>query len=419
MTRSSAPIAVHGSTSSSRQPRSVSLADSIVGAVGTARGYMSSFGRPTGRRVREAAAVELKLDRSLSLSKGRPLPSSKIAIMLRADLAPRIVPVVLANITRRYPYHDARLFRDGDPPFDPFAAHPAFGNSFDWHSSVHSHWTALQLLSFADASTSDIAGCSAALSAAVIANLSATNIDAEAAYISEQPTYERPYGWAWLLRLVASAEASKCLAASREALRRFARHVADRAIAWLGSMPGPVRHGVHGNTAFAMGLMLDASRALGFVDFEEAIVKRATQWFRQDRDYPAGWERSAHDFLSPGLTVADLMRRMLADEDLIVWWRAFAPGLEQVRALAAVADVPDVSDGQIVHLHGLNLSRAGVLARLAAVGGEFARLLVDARSLFDASVRGAYGDEYLSTHWLPTFAWDAAASIDAAEQSEP
>jgi len=336
------------------------------------------------------------------------------ALSLRADLAPQIVPVVLANITTRYPYHDACLFREGDPPFDPFAAHPAFGNSFDWHSSVHSHWTALQLVAFSRTTAVVADDAVVRLKAAVKHNLAREAIKAEAAFLAEQPTYERPYGWAWLLRVVAQAERSEEIRTAYPALRRFAQQVSERAIGWLGSIPGPVRHGIHSNTVFAMVLMFDASSPLGLRELTEAIVKRAIAWFGQDRDYPAAWERSAHDFLSPGLTVADLMRRVLSAKDLIAWWRAFVPDIEQVAAFVAIAEVPNVSDGQIVHLHGLNLSRAGVLARLAAIGGDLAALLRHAHRLYSASVEAAYGEEYMSTHWLPTFAWDAATSIDAA-----
>jgi len=335
---------------------------------------------------------------------------------ISAELALKIAPVVLANITALHPYHDSHLFRDGDGALDPFAVHPAFGNSYDWHSSVHSHWTALRLLARFDADGSP-PGVIDSLRAAATRSLTAANIEMEAAYLESRHSYERPYGWAWAMKLAAAARESDVAADAWEALQRFALLLADRAVAWLHAMPGPVRHGVHSNTAFAMGLMLDASRALGFAELARVIDARARAWFGGDRDYPAEWERSAHDFLSPGLSVADLMRRVSAKEDLMVWWRAFVPAREQLSSLVSVVDVPDVSDGQIVHLHGLNLSRAGVLARLASIGGEFEPLLADARTLYAASAAASYGGEYLSTHWLPTFAWDAATSIDAAARS--
>lgn len=339
---------------------------------------------------------------------------------LRAELAPQIAPVVLANLTTRHPYHDSHLFRENDGAFEPLAVHPAFGNSYDWHSSVHSHWTALQLLAFIatrrDAAAGAPAGVIESLSAACARTLAAANVEAEMTYLAARPTYERPYGWAWAMRLSADAVGAVASDASA-ALHRLARAIADRGVAWLHAMPGPVRHGVHSNTAYALGLMLDASRKLGFDDLAAVIAARSHAWYADDRDYPAAWERSANDFLSPGLTEADLMRRVLEPGAFVGWWRRFVTDGYSRDALFAVADVPRVSDGQIVHLHGLNLSRAGMLARIAQVceTAEASALLEHARTLYDASVAEASGSEYLSTHWLPTFAWDAATSLDDAE----
>ena len=324
--------------------------------------------------------------------------------MLVDDLAVKIAPVVLANITTRYPYHDSHLFRDGETIFNPHAAHPAFGNSFDWHSSVHSHWTAIQLLSHF-AKRDDVPDIIARLRNAVANNLAPANLAIEVTYLVAHPTYERPYGWAWAMRLAASAS-----------LHGFGRVVADNALRWLSTMPGPVRHGVHSNTAFSLGLMLDASRSSGFDDLERVIIERALTWFSSDAGYPQSWERSSHDFLSPGLAEADLMRLALPADRFRAWWRAFLPDIGPRSQILAIAAVPDADDGQIVHLHGLNLSRAGMLARIAPNVHASSRdvLLEGAKQLYAAGLPPVFGTDYLATHWLPTFAWDAASSIDAA-----
>jgi Protein of unknown function (DUF2891) len=343
---------------------------------------------------------------------------------LRSQLASCIAPVVLANITRRYPYHDAHLFCEGETPMDPTSMHPAFGNSFDWHSSVHSHWTATQLLMYFSAvgETPAIAGL---LQRALAQNLSATNLAAETAYVATHPTYERPYGWAWALRLAATikqlgANAPRGFAA---ALRPLSEQIAASSARWLAAMPGPVRHGVHANTAFALSLMLEPAQAMGFSELQELIKERAHRWFGKDRSYPQAWERSGHDFLSPGLAEADLMRRLLPRHTFDSWWRAFLPDASPRAEIFAVVEVPGVGDGQTVHLHGLNLSRAGMLARIASTLNAQARqasrnetewMLTQADRLYRAGSKAAAGDDYLSTHWLPTFAWDAAVSIDSA-----
>ncbi|HEY1976351.1 MAG TPA: DUF2891 family protein [Candidatus Baltobacteraceae bacterium] len=323
--------------------------------------------------------------------------------MMRDELAARILPVVLSNVTTHYPYHDAHLSTASDRPRDPAVAHPSFGNSYDWHSSVHSHWTGLQLVDHFSLHPLHEPGTLSQLAGAIIDHLSAKKLAVETAYLQSHRTYERPYGWAWAMRLATCARS----------LHDMADWIATSAIAWMTAMPEPVRHGVHSNTAFALGLMHDAARVLDFDDLKQTIETRARDWFANDRDWPEQWERSGHDFLSPGLAEADLMRRVLPRDAFVSWWNAFLPDLSSDARILAPVDVPDVLDGQIVHLHGLNLSRAGALARIATALDD-ADLVAAGRRLYAASADRAVDGDYLATHWLATFAWDAATNIDEA-----
>ena len=336
---------------------------------------------------------------------------------LHAELAPRITPVILANITTRYPYHDAHLMRGGETPRDPTVVHPAFGNSFDWHSSVHSHWTAVQLLNHFAALGAGAPTELADLQTAVVGNLGAANVAAEAAYFATHPSYERPYGWAWAMLLAATARNADDATIRERApqLAGMAGRISETAVAWLNVLSEPIRHGVHSNTAFALGLMLDAAAALGLPALQGSIADRAQAWFGSDQGWPERWERSGNDFLSPGLAEADLMLRILPRDAFARWWSDFLPALSPTSRILSVAEVPDVADGQIVHLHGLNLSRAGVLARIAPVLDQPA-LLEHAHQLYRASVEYAVSGEYLATHWLATYAWDAATSISRARE---
>jgi hypothetical protein len=309
---------------------------------------------------------------------------------------------MLANITTQYPYHDSHLVKREEAPLHPEQRHPAFASSFDWHSSVHSHWTALQLVDhFSERHGMKPSGF-VALETALVRNLDPAKLEIEKQYLEEHPHYERPYGWAWAMMLATLAPQMDGIAA----------WIADAAIGWLHVLPEPVRHGVHSNTAFAMGLMLDAEHALGRpANLARTIADRAKHWFANDRDWPQAWERSGNDFLSPGLAEADLMRRLLDAGEFRTWWREFLPNLTPQSKILAPADVPHVSDGHVVHLHGLNLSRAAMLARIARALDE-PSLLERANELYRASVERAFEGHYSETHWLATFAWDAARSID-------
>jgi hypothetical protein len=348
--------------------------------------------------------------------------------LLGDELAGKIAPLVLTNMSTRYPYHDSHLFQHGETPADFTQRHPAFGNSFDWHSSVHSHWTAVQLLAHF-AARRQAPPVVEQLQAAVVRNLAPVKVAAESAYLAAHPSYERPYGWAWALKLAESLHQppSPGLALLSDPIRALADQIRAMAMHWLAFLPAPVRHGVHGNSAFSLGLMFEASQSLGFADLANLAAQRACHWFAGDRDYPYAWEPSGYDFLSPGLAEADLMRRVLSGEEFKVWWRRFMPGIGPSSPLFTPVDVPSVGDGHIAHLHGLNLSRAAMLARIAAAlfqgdgtkagAAEFGLLMERAAGLYRAGVAPATHGDYLSTHWLPTFAWDAASSIDAANTS--
>jgi hypothetical protein len=164
---------------------------------------------------------------------------------------------------------------------------------------------------------------------------------------------------------------------------------------------------VHANTAFALALVLDACPVLDAPTLAEAVRDRATTWFGADVDAPVGYEPSGEDFLSPALCEADLMRRVLPDGDFATWLDGFLPRLAAPGdPLLEVPVVHDRTDGKAVHLYGLALSRAGQLRRLAPyLGDERAtRARAAADTLVDAVEAEISSGDFMSTHWLVSFA---------------
>lgn len=356
-----------------------------------------------------------------------------------ARLARVFAPVITHNLETATPYLDVHLWRAGERGEDASTRHPAFGNSFDWHSSVHSHATGLQLLSSLTAGGDGAGPDATALHAAMSRTLTPANLKIERAYLAANAAYERPYGWAWAVRLAGVAAthgAAAGLAESAAPLRALAETVAELAMAWAEALPEPVRHGVHSNTAFALTQLIRGARDLArhealdgpLTDLEPALTARARAWFGADRDWPGHAERSGNDFLSPALAEAELMALSLPPAEFSAWWGAFLPGLRASDRVLAVIDVPDIVDGHIGHLHGLNLSRGAALARvLTALRHEDARaaapadasalddLTAQAVALHEAGLRAAVHGDYLLTHWLATFAWEGALALDALE----
>ncbi len=338
--------------------------------------------------------------------------------LTRADWADRFAAVALDNVTREYPYAAHHATTGPDDRALPVELHPAFATSYDWHSSVHMHWLAVRLLAHGVA-----ADLEARITPVLQAHLTAEHLATEAAYLRATPHYERPYGWAWLMRLAAEVTASE-VPAIRELAPGFAPVVEvleDLVTRWVDGAAHPVRHGVHGNSAFGLLLVLEGARSLGRDDLAATVEGAARAWFGADAGWSFAWERSGHDFLSAGLAEADLMRAVLPPAEFGPWARAFFAEVAAGDDVLNSTVVRDENDPQQVHLFGLDLSRAGSARRIAdalrAADADdvLAGLLDDAADrLLASGLAASVGEEYYSTHWLASFAWDAMEARERA-----
>jgi len=322
--------------------------------------------------------------------------------------ASRFARLALNNIEREYPSKLDHVLASAADVVPSRELHPGFFGSFDWHSCVHAHWLLVRVLQ-AHPGLSEARSIRTALES----HLSATAIEGELAYLRrpEARTFERSYGWAWLLKLAETLAAWDDADARRwsDCLAPLAQAFADRYRAWLGFATYPIRHGVHTNSAFGLAFALDyaerSDSALG-----DLAVATARRWYLADRDAPASWEPSGADFFSPTLIEADLMRRVLARDEYPNWLASFLPGIEHRHpsTLFTPVIVSDRSDPQIVHLDGLNLSRAWCWRAIArALPSGDARVPVAhaaADTHLAAGLAGVTSGEYAGDHWLATFA---------------
>ncbi|WP_344755153.1 DUF2891 family protein [Gryllotalpicola koreensis] len=348
------------------------------------------------------------------------------AAAARAAYADRFAAVVLDNFAQAYPYAAHHTTADAEDRALPGELHPAFASSYDWHSSVHMHWLATRLLEFGVSFP-----LADRLGAAVAANLSAPNLAVEAAYLRRHPLYERPYGWGWALALAASVARSRVpvIATLAPGFEPFTAVLFEHVLAWVARTPEPVRHGVHSNSAFGLRHALQAAHVLGRDDVADAVTDAARRWFLRDTGWPFTWERSGQDFLSPGFAEAELMAVVLGADEFTSWATGFFSELTDASAVLAPASVLDVHDGQQVHLFGLGLSTSAAASRVAVtlrsngIGGELglgnkgrvAELIelleAAAPRLLPAGLDAAVSDEFMSSHWLATFAWDALDAL--------
>jgi Protein of unknown function (DUF2891) len=318
--------------------------------------------------------------------------------------------VAIANIAREFPndvHHT--MSAPGDFPARPSARNPVFYGSFDWHSCVEMHWLLVRLLRAAPGSVP-----ADEIRATLTRQFSAEAVTREAAYVTG-PSGPGRYAWGWVLALAAETSSFDDPDARRwsAALRPLADAVTGLFIGWLPKATYPVRYGLHPNTAFALSRSLPYARMLraaGEPALAEAITAGAARWFGDDAAYPAAWEPSGSDFLSPALTEAELMALLLPPGEFAAWLAAFLPGIErrEPAALFKPALVSDSSDGQIAHLHGLNASRAWCWRRIAeSLPPGDARIepaLAAARVHADAALPHVTGDDYMVEHWLAAYA---------------
>ena len=312
--------------------------------------------------------------------------------------ASRFARIALGHVAREYPHKlDHVLERDEDAR-SPRDLHPIFFGSFDWHSCVHGWWLLLTLLRLAPDMPE-----APAIRELVIATFTPLKVETERAYLDRPSSrgFERPYGWAWLLAL--HAEAARHEGRLGRMLQPLAEAFADRFKAWLPLATYPNRTGGHFNTAFAL-ILAHGWAVEHDPDLALALSGKAREWYAEDRD-AQGWEPDGDAFLSPTLTEAHCMARLLPAGEFQRWFEDFLPRLDsgEPRALFDPAQVSDRSDGKIAHLDGLNLSRAW---SWRALGGylPLGHLGQRAGDRHVAAALPHVAGDYMGEHWLATFA---------------
>jgi hypothetical protein len=326
------------------------------------------------------------------------------------QVASTYAETIINSIQQEYPNQMQHMMTGPEDRPRPREAHPAFYGCFDWHSSVEMHWALIRLLrltpnAFDKTKAMEVLG----------AHLTETALLQEAAYLCSLPRFERPYGWGWALTFVHELTLWEDEAAAKwlATVRPLADVITELFLAWLPKATYPIRVGMHSNSAFGLARSVPWANYLsaqGDARLLNAITHAATQWYGEDQDYPAGYEPSGSDFLSPALTEVDLMSLVLEREEFLVWLDAFLPGLASgnPKSLFQPALVSDAADGQLAHLHGLNLYRAFVWKHLKEILPDDDKRRPHLENGIEAHARASMGvvtgSNYMVEHWLACYA---------------
>ena len=326
------------------------------------------------------------------------------------ELATRFSALALTCVHQEFPNKISRTTDNAEAIGRPKEIFPVFYGCFDWHSSVHGHWLLVRLLRVGpqDAPWRELA------IEKLNESFTTEKVAGEVANFSRpaRGSWERPYGLAWYLQLMTELRewddplAKKWLATLQPLETDIVVSFKD----WLPNLVYPIRLGTHNQSAFAFGLMLDWARVAGDAELEQMVVERAKAFHMDDVNCPLDYEPSGEDFLSPCLMEADLMRRVLPSEEFSDWLTDFLPRIptDGTGEWLAPGIVKDASDGKLVHLDGVNSSRAWNLyniARALPEGDERKYALVAAAEIHaQAGVAAVSAEHYSGSHWLASFA---------------
>jgi hypothetical protein len=296
-------------------------------------------------------------------------------------------------------------------PPDDYQKTLAFYGCFDWHSSVNSIWTLVKLAkSYPDLSVANL------IRQKVGRHLDAPNLAGELNYLKTAGAFERPYGYAWVLKLSAELSDWKDPDGQKWAanMAPLATWASSEMAGFLKNLPQPNRGGVHPNTAFGMYLMLDYVDLAKDDELRAAITDAATRFYANDKNCNTKMEPAGSDFLSPCLTEAALMSRVMPRDTFLTWVNAFLPSMDsaEFKPLTEPVDTTGVSRPEQLagksHLIGLAFQRGAMMTRIADVlppADMRAAVLRRLAAIHGVKgMQGMYDAGYYGSHWLGTYA---------------
>ncbi len=326
-----------------------------------------------------------------------PLP------ILNLSEANRLAQLPLHCVETEYPNKLNQTIGSDADLQSPQQLHPIFYGCFDWHSAVHGYWSMVSLLkNFPDLDRAE------EMRAVLKNNITSTKVALEVEYFHGKlnQSWERTYGWAWLLKLAEE------LHTWNDPLARQVEHdlqpltdiIVERFKDFVPKLYYPIRVGEHPNTAFGLSFAYDYAKTVNDKDFMTLIEKRAMDFYASDYACPMNWEPGGFDFLSPCLQEVDIMRKILKAKDFEPWLQKFLPQLSQSDYDLEVGIVSDRTDGKLVHLDGVNFSRAWCLYGLGLQYPAYQHLINIANKHVQYSLPNLVGDSYEGGHWLASFA---------------
>lgn len=324
------------------------------------------------------------------------------------EIAMKLSKLPLHCIVSEYPNKTAHIINNKEEAkLTPSELHPAFYGCFDWHSSVHGHWMLVRLLK-----TKPYLPNRKEIIETLNRTLTAENLLVEAKYFGQYAladSYERTYGWAWLLKLDEELATWKDPQACEwhKNMQPVTKAIVERWKKYLPKETYPNRTGVHPNTAFALAYAIDWARTTGDSAFEKQLKEKAFAHFLKDEKIPAYLEPNGSDFFSPSLETADLMCRIMSKQEFTRWFNKFFDKRD-IENISKAAVISDIKDYQIVHLVGLSFSKSWCMKHIGNALPENhpykKHFLATSKQLLENALPFVFQGNYGGEHWLASFA---------------
>ncbi|MBI4471114.1 MAG: DUF2891 family protein [Acidobacteria bacterium] len=298
----------------------------------------------------------------------------------------------------------------------------AFYGCNDWQTAVGATWTLVTLLKrYPDLAVSGL------IREKLTDHLGRQNLEGELAYFKTAGNFQRPYGYAWFLKLHAELATWKDPDGARyaENTAPLARFFADSLVSYLIDIERPNRAAGQANTAFTLGLLLDYVDVARDMTIGRAVREAARRAFMTDTECATNTEAAVAELISPCLAEAAVMSRTLDQAAFIAWFDKFFPPLHSAKfkslrtvTLEADATGRGARGGPPANPHatwaGLAFTRAdaflriaaalpvhdprvAVLKKLAAIHAEIGQRGLSAPAAFDAPWLGTFALSYLMT----------------------
>ncbi len=364
--------------------------------------------------------TQVKQDREALNLEPLQMVLGKKNLLLREHLAPSETITVLPAeqllsmaqlatdcLNQVYPNSVKHILNSAADAAPPEQLYPAFFGCFDWHSSVHGHWLLARAARlFPNHPQTEL------FIQLLDEHFTVDKLQAELNYFQQpgRAGFERPYGLAWLLQLYAELHVWQHPKAQLwvQNMTPLKNHIVEQLSSWVPKLAYPIRGGEHSQTAFAFGLSLDYAVATGDTKLQQLLTEHSKRLYLKDQKCPTDYEPSGHDFLSPCLAEADLMRRVMPPKAYAKWLKKFLPKIKHGSRWLPVATVTDRVDGKLAHLDGLNIARAwmleGIAAGLPEKDKRRSSLVNLAQQHATSGLAAVTGEHYAGGHWLGSFA---------------